>query len=221
MKHLVKKFKAMLTSFSFVSILVLSFVSCSSDGSVQQISVIEEVSSNKSARSYSIDTLFIVNESRLAMNSFTNAIREYYIEGMTYEDLKVALDPFTHLDNITTEGDELLLEAYYNIENNISSENMNGTKILLVTKAIIEHEIETYGVVQINDFDFNLGEQWLFGLDKDNYEVEYKNCKWYQLGCHISNIWEWLSKKAIGGGASNGATLAAVVTIITTIIAFL
>jgi len=137
----------MLTSFSFVSILVLSFVSCSSDGNIQQISVIEEVSSNKSARSYSIDTLFIVNESRLAMNSFTNAIREYYIEGMIYEDLKVALDPFTHLDNITTEGDELLLEAYYNIENNISSENMNGTKILLATKAIIEHEIETYGVV--------------------------------------------------------------------------
>jgi|GEM_PF-1219894 len=188
-----------------------SFVGCSTgDENLQHISNSEEFSSDKFSRSYSIDTLFIVNESKNAMVSFTESVKEYYIIGMTYDDLKKAIDPNTALKNITKIGDELLLDAYENIRDDISYKNINGIKILSALQAIVQHDIDTNGITEIHDFDFSTGEQWLFGLD-DLYEAQYKKCRWYQVGCHLSNVWEWLNTKAPGnGGKTNGEVLAEV-----------
>lgn len=55
-----------------------------------------------------IDTAFVVSESRMAMANFVYEIKEYYVQGMSYNEMKYALDPDTSLANITDAGNNLL-----------------------------------------------------------------------------------------------------------------
>jgi len=91
----------------------------------------------------------------------------------------------------------------------VRDEDMNGLKILEALRAIMQHNFDE-GVTKIENVDLEVGELWLFGLDENSdssFALKYKKCKWYQVGCHLSNVWEWLSSPAIGGGATNGQTL--------------
>jgi|SRR5690554_2201741 len=105
--------KTIKLSFVALAILVLGtfiFTGCSDEGSTVNY-VLKSAFKEGESRPV-IDTLFVVNESKSAMISFVNEIKTYHLSGMTYDELKKALDPDTGLANITPAGNELLLEAY-------------------------------------------------------------------------------------------------------------
>jgi hypothetical protein len=219
-----KKFK--LTSLlSFVLLLVvgLSFVSCSNetDGETTSASLAEvkkDLNSAKTAGdSIKIDTIFVVNESRNATINFNKEIKAFYKDGMTYNDLKQALDPTNSLSNMTPQGNALLFEAYTNIINKVSDNDMNGFKMVEALQFIAASQLKS-GVVFAKDVNFESGSKELFGLDA-SYSTTARagGCKWYQVGCLLTSLWNWLAADANGsapGTTTNGQVLSTVVTII-------
>lgn len=202
-----------------ISSTILSLFSCSEESFVEDKSHSSNfyTSNLRSEEEITIDTLFVVSESKNGMISFVNEVKRYYDSGMTYNDLKNALDPDSGLVNITSIGDELLSEAYYNIVNDVRDEDMNGVKIMEALESIIQYNFEN-GVVRMEDIDLEAGELWLFGIDENSQILNRGGCRWYQIGCHLNSIWNWLSTPASGGGATNGATLAAVVGVVASVI---
>ncbi len=219
-----EKIKLQLIALAILVLGALIFKSCSDEETILPTStdstIFSENAIKKSQEPPVIDTLLVVRESKLSMVNFVNDIREYYSSGMTYNDLKTALDPHTSLANITTEGNELLFTAYEYISNDVKEEDMSGLKILESLQSILQHNLDE-GETRIENVNLEAGAQWLFGLN-DNSPLfngpNYKKCRWYQLGCHASNVWEWLSSPAIGGGATNGQTLVWSVTILSGLI---
>ncbi len=159
------------------------------------------------------DTTFIVESTKAATINFTKEIKAFYSPGMSYSDLKSELDPTGHLSNITPVGDALLHEAYANIVENVREEDMNGLKMAEALHYILKLQLNA-GVVKVEDVNFEKGSKELFGLNQ-SYETTARSqpCKWYQIGCHLSNFWNWLSSPASGGTGTNGSVLAQVVAI--------
>lgn len=141
-----------------ISSTILSLFSCSEESFVEDKSHSSNfyTSNLRSEEEITIDTLFVVSESKNGMISFVNEVKRYYDSGMTYNDLKNALDPDSGLVNITSIGDELLSEAYYNIVNDVRDEDMNGVKIMEALESIIQYNFEN-GVVRMEDIDLEAG----------------------------------------------------------------
>ena len=174
-------------------------------------------------KGFEIDTTFVIAETRSAMASFVAEVGTYYQTGDTYNDLKASLDPVNHLSNMTSKGDDLLQQAYQYLVNNTDEEDMNGAKLMIAFHQILERAYEM-DVKDLEDVDFEEGSMWLFGLDENNLLMQPSlagGCKWYQLGCHLSSIWNWLTSTANGGGTTNGQALLWVVSIAAGVIGIL
>lgn len=207
------------------------FISCNRDLNYDEIaptidSSLAEGTLSQFARGSgesAIDTVYVVDETRNAMISFTNGIKAYYEEGMSYSDLKYALDPADSLVDITTKGDALLFEAYSNIANNVSEEDVDGIKITEALQFILQNSLDQ-GYTNTKEVDFESGSKILFGLDA-NYGLAAKGgCKWYQIGCHLSNLWNWLTADANGdapGTTTNGSALSTAIGIVSGIISII
>lgn len=208
--------------FSFALLIGLSFVSCSNEiDSVEKsdslTTVKNELNSYTSRKASEIDTAFVVKSTKIATINFTNEIKAFYTDGMSFSDLKHELDPIGELTNITPVGDELLQEAYSNIVNKVKDDDVNGLKMTKALLFIAESSFES-GVVNVEDVDFESGSKELFGLD-DSYVISSKmgGCSWYQVGCLLSSLWSWLSADANGdapGTTTNGQVLASVISIL-------
>lgn len=169
----------------------------------------------------SVDYSYATQEANNSMVSFVNGLREYYTPGMTFEQFKLTLDSEKGLSNITKEGNDLLFAAYGYLKNNTSTKNIKGKEMMMAMKAMIQHNIDK-GINTSDNFDFATSERWLFGLS-ENYafgnEISRGGCRWYQLGCHISGLWQWLTSPSTGGGGgTNASTLISIISIIISII---
>lgn len=117
------------------------------------------------------------------MISFKESVSEYYEEGDSYENFCYKLqyslndnDDFTEISEI---GHQLLSKTYQYIENNISDdeilENYEGEEML------------TWMVFYSETLDTD-GSEFFGGSGHININKAAWPCKWYQLRCHVQNI---------------------------------
>ncbi|WP_330444396.1 hypothetical protein [Flavobacterium sp. C4GT6] len=209
--------------FAAIAFAGITFFSCSNESISEQPS--NSFNLKTTVETVEIDSAYVITESKNAMISFVEGVTPYYHEGMTFNDFKWSLDPASGLEKIKAEGSDLLKKSFSILNKESSIEDATGIEIMRATEAMIQHNIDL-GHKTIDEVDLDKDSFWLFGLDPNSVQedtsfLKKKGCKWYQIGCHISNVWEWLSSTANGGGASNGVTLAAVVTIVSGILVLL
>jgi len=207
---------------------LLLFVACNrepmSEGQLDPQTKSENIYAKMTYKGIEIDTAAASEAIRLDMVKFVNGVREHYTEGMSYSQLKNTLDPSNNLTSITQEGDDLLFEAYTNIANNVNDNDIKGQKMAAALNYILTNNLDSE-ITDISDVDFESGSLLLFGLD-DSYTTMSSSgsCKWYQIGCHLSNFWNWLNSDANGdapGTVTNlqaiGAAVSALVGLVTVI----
>ena len=163
---------------------------------------------------------------RESMVSFVDAIEPFYETGMTYSNLKSALDPDNSLSNMKSEGDALLHQAYTYLKNDTRDINMNGDKLLDAFAATLQNpSVAEKDFMDVTEEDYESISRHLFGLSSE-YDVEtYGGCKWYQVGCHanwlIGEIGEWWNTPAPGDGdKTNGEVVVGISTALGIIFGF-
>jgi hypothetical protein len=154
------------------------------------------------------------------MVSFVDAIDPFYKQGMSYGDLKSALDPDNSLSNMKSEGDVLLKQAYTYLKNNTRDSNMSGDKLLdAFAETLKNEEVVNKDFNDITEQDYEIINRDLFGLSNDYEVTTYGDCAWYQLGCHanwlINEIGDWWNTPAPGDGdKTNGDIVLEIATVI-------
>lgn len=203
----------------YLSLFAISAVlSCSESNDL-----IEETQLNKNAETITMfseqEQKFILANANLDMISFVDGISEFYEEGDSYEDLKSKLDPMNALEDMHPAANKLLYKAYTHLSSNELPTKLNGLELMQVFKIMLLNA-EQRGVENLGEMDLELESLEIWGSSVQN--LAKKKCKWWQLGCHVSNAWAWLGGSSNGnGGQTNGqvlrdtvATIAAVVGLI-------
>lgn len=140
-----------------------------------------------SQNDYSIDKL--TNEEvriELAKGfiSFNQSVESVFKESESLEDFKKKLCG-SGLDKITSVGDKLLDKSYKTLKEGTTKES-----ILKEYKGKEMAEVATFLLVN------NVDDAYIFGgspnSDKSS-EVAARECRWYQVGCHLGNFWNWLT----------------------------
>lgn len=212
-----------------LSLFVLSAViSCSEDqlgnNEIEQNQLddaLESLSKSQQQNNYEFteqDSLEVVVNANLDMISFVNSIRLNYVEGDSYEDLKSRLDPVDSLENMDIVMDNLLRKAFTHITFEKKDSDLSGIELLEVISEIFTLAGED-GITDINNVDIDEYALVLWGSDVEN--LEKRDCKWYQVGCHIGNAWRWLNRKPGNGGQTNLQMIGAAVGTIAGIVALI
>ncbi|MBF6607141.1 MAG: hypothetical protein ITG00_00190 [Flavobacterium sp.] len=126
------------------------------------------------------------------MISFVESVRPVYTAGMSFKDFKSKLS--VDDTDLTPEGSQLLLSSYTFLANKTSQREIleKGDVRPLMNASLF--------VINYNkDRGTNVGEQILFGIENSTYlpaGEKARKCKWYQIGCHLSNIFNWIVENA-------------------------
>lgn len=115
-------------------------------------------------------------------------------------------------------ADNLLYAAYTHLSTNGNNSELTGDEMLKAFQVLVTNA-ESNGAKNISEMDMEAESINLQGSDVEN--LAKKNCKWYQIGCHLSNFWNWLNKKPGGGGQSNLQMFTTFLTLLSAIIALL
>lgn len=146
------------------------------------------------------------------MISFVQGISEFYESGDTYEDLKSKLDPVNNLEDMHPAANTLLFRAYNHLDSGESTEQLNGLELMQVFEIMLLNAKQR-GVENLGEMDLELESLELWGSSVQN--LAKRKCKWWQLGCHVSNLWAWLGSRSNGnGGQTNGQVLSQTVAIV-------
>ena len=143
----------------------------------------------------------VEKELRNGMNSFVKSVQPYYKKGMSFSSFKFALVG-RGTKSTTKEGDALLNKAYDYLVKRTSSEEIlssdSGKEIAAALVFVHKNNVQNKS---------SNGDLVLFGNPTgDTYPESLSKvdgCRWYQIGCHLSNVWEWL----VGGGADEILTI--------------
>ena len=155
---------------------------------------------------------------RQSMVSFVDAIDPFYEQGMSYGDLKSALDPDNSLSNMKSEGDILLKQAYTYLKNNTRDSNMSGDKLLDAYATTLQNPlVANKDFNDITEQDHESINRDLFGLSNDYEVTTNSDCDWWQVGCHLGwlagEIAEWWNTPAPGDGdKTNGDVVMEIAT---------
>ncbi|MEW5677400.1 hypothetical protein ABGT15_13900 [Flavobacterium enshiense] len=131
---------------------------------------------------------YIRSEFAKSTISFVESVRPAYSKGITFETFKSKI--LTDEKGLTVQGNNLLKSAYGFLQNGASQEEILG-------KGNVKPMMEAFLFVK----DFNdknksdKGDLVLFGMtsgDDTNLKVAYRDCRWYQVFCHLANFWDWL-----------------------------
>ncbi|RCW89723.1 hypothetical protein [Winogradskyella arenosi] len=76
---------------------------------------------------------------------------------------------------------------------------------------------ESNGAKTLADMDLEAESINHWGSDVEN--LSKRDCKWYQIGCHLSNIWDWLNTKPGNGGQTNLQMIASILSVVGVILA--
>jgi len=159
------------------------------------ITIIMIISFNANAQKTKLtdkEVAYMKAEFRNGMASFVESVKPIYTSGMSYTSFRFALIG-TNSKNITKEGNALLNKAYTYIVNSKSSDyiiiNDSGKEIAVALFYIKKYDLKNKS---------SNGDLVLFGNTKgktfpgDSLLNKQRECRWYQLGCHLSNAWDWL-----------------------------
>jgi len=159
------------------------------------MSLIMLVSVNANAQKTKLtdkEVAYLKAEFRNGMASFVESVKPIYTSGMSYNSFKKNLIG-TSVKNITSEGDALLNKAYTYLVNSKSSSfiinNDSGKEIAVALFYTKKYNIEKKS---------SNGDLVLFGnltgksFPGDTLLNKQRECRWYQVGCHVANAWDWL-----------------------------
>lgn len=199
-----------LTIFTFI-------VSCSKDSTDEfnnEASLTQEAKNSYTFTSK--DSTSVVQNANLDMISFVNGISEFYNNGDSYNDLKNELDPVDGLVNMHPAANDLLYAAYEHLSTNGNDNNLTGEEMINAFQVMVANA-EANGAKTVSDMDMEAESINLWGSDVEN--LSKKDCKWYQIGCHLSNFWNWLNSKPGNGGQTNLQMIASILSVVGVILA--
>lgn len=143
--------------------------------------------------------------------SFVHAVKPAYVEGADITSFEIAVIGKKNLETITKEGKTLLDKTYNLLVRHASDEEIKKEAIKEfagATKFVLEHIKD--GKATPEDDKAYIA---LFGGDESGLNATLKSenaqgrpCKWYQVGCHLSNVWGWIK--------GNGSTVKTILEII-------
>lgn len=159
------------------------------------MSLIMLVSVNANAQKTKLtdkEVAYMKAEFRKGMASFVESVKPIYTSGMSYNSFKSSLIG-TSVKNITGEGEALLNKAYTYLVNSRSSnfiiKNDSGKEIAVALFYTKKYNLEKKSTN---------GDLVLFGnltgnsFPGDSLLNKQRECRWYQVGCHLANAWDWL-----------------------------
>jgi hypothetical protein len=125
--------------------------------------------------------------------SFVKSVKFAYTPGISQRDFKETLIGAKNLSSIPSAGDKLLNKAHQLLAN-------NATDSLIKAQATLEFAEATLFVLeyaQANNLAAHSEEasNALFGGDESAFRSSDdgpRPCKWYQIGCHLSNLVDWI-----------------------------
>ena len=130
--------------------------------------------------------------------SFVNAVRPAYVQGMTLDKFKVTLVGKSNALNITKEGSNLLNKAFALVSSNSSDAEIKKQGIkefAAVAKYVLE-----YNKANNLTLKDDKGSAVVFGGNADELNQTLTTgkagCKWYQIGCHLTNLWNWINENS-------------------------
>lgn len=186
MKKLTNNLKPLITGITCALILLIS---CSATAQNKKLS--------------DKDIAFVRSEFRQGMADFVESVKPIYKKGMTYSAFKRSLIGKS-AKTITTQGDALLLKAYNYISKSTATsyilKNESGKELASAFRFVRLYNAEHKS---------KKGDLILFGnttgdtFPSDSVLNKVQDCRWYQLGCHLSNLWDWLTGDSDGDGVSN------------------
>lgn len=194
-----------LTLFAFSSIL-----SCSDSNELLET---ESATTKSAVNEFGFtkeESLIIVQNAKLDMISFVDGVSEFYEPGDSYQELKSKLDPVTNLESMHPAANKLLFKAYSHLDSGKSPSQLNGVELMEMFYVMLLNA-EQRGIENTSEIDLDLESLELWGSSEEN--LAKKKCRWFQIGCHISNAWAWLGGGSNGnGGQTNGQILRDTIT---------
>lgn len=127
--------------------------------------------------------------------SFVKSVSPAYSKGMDVKSFKTKLIGEKNVATITKEGDALLNEAYNLLSKNASEDVIKKEALkefAAVTSLALQYAKD--GKINLEDKD---GYVPIFGNDESglgDLGQSVEGCKWYQLGCHLSDLWDWIGR---------------------------
>jgi hypothetical protein len=155
---------------------------------------------------------YLKSEFRQGMANFVEGVKPFYRKGMSLDEFKAALVG-ENIKDITNEGNELVKKAYeYLVGSTSYSEIEKGDSGKEIAAAFVY--VKKYNIINKTQD----GDAKLFGGSVDNDFAKSvsskRKCRWYQVGCHLSNVWDWLSGDPDGNGQTGAEELLDVLTTI-------
>jgi hypothetical protein len=128
--------------------------------------------------------------------SFVNTVKGVY-DGSDLVTFKTKLIGAKNIKTITKEGDALLNEAYALIAKGANEAEIKkeGLKEFAAATSFVLDYIQKNQIAPDSKVSFVVlfgGDE--AGLNESGLEVAGKPCKWWQIGCHLSNAWDWIVK---------------------------
>lgn len=141
---------------------------------------------------------------RQGMNLFVESVKPFYKKGMSFEEYKLVLVGKNN-KNITVEGNALLKKAYIYISNSTSSEKIIDEDSTIEFVKALSYINKSNSEKNSSDREF-----LLFGSTKGNTFPLANNtnnkkaypCRWFQIRCHLVQLFGDSTADDILGAAS-------------------
>lgn len=118
--------------------------------------------------------------------SFNESVEGVYKESESLEDFKKKLCG-SGLEKITLVGEKLLDKSYKTLKEGTTKESIlkdyNGKEMADVTAFLLLNKC-------------NSNEADIFGGSPNSSDTDAstsRQCRWYQIGCHLENFWNWIT----------------------------
>lgn len=172
-----KNLKNIATSITFALVMLVSF-------NVNAQRTLESSDSQLSKK----DKAFIKSELQKGMASFVESVRPFYRKGANYKEFVKILGAgnSTAMPEV---GKSLLKRAHGYLSNGLT-----GKEILSKDSGKEMGDVLAFVVTYNKSNKTTIGDTVVFGLDKDgeNSTFQKSGCRWYQVGCHLSNLLRWI-----------------------------
>ncbi|GAA4318070.1 hypothetical protein [Flaviaesturariibacter amylovorans] len=143
---------------------------------------------------------------RAGVVSFVRSVKGQFRGGTgNFDEFRLKLIGSANVATITAEGNDLLKVTYELIQQDATEDRIREVGFQPFARAmnlVLNHEAKGYSGANLEN-----GSVALFGGDASSlagYDAQartaagdcpdYRECRWYQLGCHAHNVGAWLCK---------------------------
>lgn len=183
------KFK---TLIPMLAVAFLGFNACNKkqdDAKPEGLQMNSQIQSNGNSTPYTQNTVQVELENGTV--SFINSVRFVYTSGMSLAGFKENLIGLQNINTIPAVGNELLDKAFQLLSSNASVSEIKAQGTAAFAKATLF--VLEYAKANNLSIGSNQVSAILFGGNEAGLrEDDGGGCKWWQIGCHLDNIWDWI-----------------------------